>query len=153
MVTDTMWMHPQSHSAGNMLFELTDPGRIKQAHFGDTSPMALLYIYRPGKFKLSFSDLLILYNDLPVVILKNKSAAVVVIYKEGPFTLRSICPTQRNVEGDLPMDIKFGKTYFIRADAIWGIHTTGNARLAFTEMNSSEGRQDFDGIYRSPDHP
>jgi hypothetical protein len=150
MVKDTMWMHPQSHSAANMLFELTDPGRIRQVHFSDTSRMALLYIYRPGKFKLSFSDLLILYNDLPIVVLKNKSAAVVALYKEGPFTLRSIWPTQRNVEGDLPLDIHFGKTYFIRADAIWGIHTTGNSKLALTLMDPNEGQQDFDSIYQTP---
>ena len=65
---------------------MTDPNKIRKIHFNDTSRMALLYIYRPGKFKLSMSDLFILYNELPVTVLRNKSAAVVALYKEGPFT-------------------------------------------------------------------
>jgi hypothetical protein len=143
---DTMWMHPQAHDAGNLVFGQTDPNRIRKVHFSDTSKMALLYIYRLGKFKLSFSDLYIFYNELPMVVLKNKSAAVIAIFKEGPFTLRSRV-TGTNVEGDLPMDIKFGKVYYVRADMIWGIHWTGNTKLEFTVMDLNEGKQDFDGIY------
>lgn len=147
LAKDTIWMHPQLHSADNMLFGLTDPNRIRKIHFSDTSRMALLYIYRPGKLKLSMSDLFILYNDLPMVVLKNKSAAVVALFKEGPFTLRSRVSATK-VEGDLPMDIKFGKAYYVRADMIWGLYKTGNTKLEFSLVGPQEGKQDFDGIYR-----
>jgi hypothetical protein len=146
---DTMWMHPQTHTSDNMLFGLTDPAHIKRIHFSDTSQMALLYIYRVGKFKLSFSDLIIYYNDLPMAVLKNKSAAIVALFKEGPFTLRSMGPNTK-VEGDLPMYVKFGKTYYIRADMIWGLYKTGNTKLEFSVMDPKEGKQDFDGIYQAP---
>jgi len=147
LAKDTIWMHPQTHSADNMLFGLTDPNRIRKIHFSDTSRMALLYIYRPGKFKLSMSDLFILYNDLPMAVLRNKSAAVVALYKEGPFTLRSRV-SETKAEGDLPMDIQFGKVYYVRADMIWGLYKTGNAKLAFSLVDPQEGKQDFDGIYQ-----
>lgn len=144
---DTMWMHPQSHSIDNMVFAVTDPNKVRKNHFNDTSRMALLYIYRPGKFKLSFSDLLISYNDLPMVVLKNKSASVVALFKEGPFTLRSRVVNGTKVEGDLPIDIQFGKSYYIRADMIWGIYKTGNTKLEFAIVDPKDGKQDFDGIY------
>ena len=147
LAKDTIWMHPQLHSADNMLFGLTDPNRIRKIHFSDTSRMALLYIYRPGKLKLSFSDLFIFYNDLPVTVLKNKSAAVVALFKEGPFLLRSRISATK-VEGDMPMDIKFGKTYYVRADMIWGLYKTGNTKLEFSLVDPREGKPDFDGIYR-----
>jgi hypothetical protein len=144
---DTMWMHPQTHTADNMLFGLTDPGRIKKVHFNDTSRMALLYIYRVGKLKLSFSDLSIQYNDLPMVVLKNKSAAIIALFKEGPFTLGSRVSGNK-AEGHLPMDVQFGKVYFVRADMIWGLYKTGNTKLEFTVVDPREGKQDFDGIYQ-----
>lgn len=144
---DTMWMHPQTHAMNNMVFGVTDPNKVRKFHFNDTSRMALLYIYRPGKFKLSFSDLLVSYNDLPMVVLKNKSASVVALFKEGPFTLRSRVVAGTKVEGNLPMDIQFGKSYYIRADMIWGIYKTGNTRLEFTVMDPKDGKQDFDGLY------
>jgi len=68
---DTMWMHPQAHYADNMLFAPTDPTIIRKHHFSDTSQVALLYIYRPGKLKLSFSDLFVFYQDMPMVTLKT----------------------------------------------------------------------------------
>ncbi|HEV9035536.1 MAG TPA: hypothetical protein VGQ51_02900 [Puia sp.] len=147
LANDTMWMHPQTHTEENMVFGITDPGRIRKIHFSDTSRMALLYIYRPGKLKLSFSPLLIYYNDLPMVVLKNKTAAVVAIFKEGAFTLRSRV-SETKVEGDLPMEIKFGNSYFVRADMIWGLYKTGNTKLEFTVMEPKEGKQDFDAIYK-----
>jgi len=54
LANDTMWMHPQTHTEENMVFGITDPGRIRKIHFSDTSRMALLYIYRPGKLKLLY---------------------------------------------------------------------------------------------------
>lgn len=147
LAKDTIWMHPQSHSADNMLFGLTDPNKIRKVHFNDTSRMALLYIYRPGKFKLSMSDLFIFYDELQMTVLRNKSAAVVVLFKEGPFKLRSRVEDNK-AEGELPMDIKFGKTYYVRADMIWGLYKTGNTKLAFTVVDPPEGKQEFDGIYQ-----
>jgi hypothetical protein len=147
LAKDTIWTHPQTHSADNILFGVTDPNRIRKIHFNDTSQMALLYIYRPGKLKLSMSDLMIFYNDLPMVVLKNKSAAVIALFKEAPFTLKSRVPAGTKVEGDLPMDIKFGKVYYVRADMIWGLYKTGNTRLEFSLVNPQEGKPDFDGIY------
>jgi len=144
---DTMWMHPQQHSEDNMLFGATDPATIRKHHFNDTSKVALLYIYRPGKLKLSMSDLYIFYNDLPLVTLSNKSAAVFALFKEGPFTLRSRVSATK-VEGDLPMEVKFGKIYYVRAEMIWGLYKTGNTHLQFTPMDPKEGKQEFEEIYQ-----
>lgn len=147
LAKDTIWMHPQTHSADNMLFGLTDPNKVRKIHFSDTSRMALMYIYRPGKFKLSLAELFIFYDELQVTVLRNKSAAVVALYKEGPFTLRSRVEDNK-AEGELPMDIKFGRTYYVRADMIWGLYKTGNTKLAFTLVDPQQGKQEFDGIYQ-----
>jgi hypothetical protein len=130
-----------------MLFGLTDPNKVRKIHFSDTSRMALLYIYRPGKFKLSLAELFIFYDELQVTVLRNKSAVVVALYKEGPFTLRSRVEDNK-AEGELPMDIKFGRTYYVRADMIWGLYKTGNTKLAFTLVDPQQGKQEFDGIYQ-----
>jgi len=147
MGKDTLWKRPQSHFEDNMLFVATDPNIIKKHHFSDTSKVALLYVYRTGKLKLSFSDLFLSYQDIPMGVLKNKSALVFALYKEGTFNLHSWINGNKEV-GNFPLEVTFGKKYYIRAELIWGFYMTGNTKLQFTPMDPKEGKNEFEAIWQ-----
>ena len=83
----------------------------KHAEAGGNKEFALLYIYRlPDTTMLAPSYNLHLNNDSVICFIKNRSAAVVRIYKEGALTLWA--KTQHR--GDLKFDVKFGAAYYIR---------------------------------------
>lgn len=82
---------------------------ITRSLIPEDAQYALLYIYRPP----AFSGSIISYTthiDTAEVRMKNGSAYIIKILKEGPLTVWARTESKK----ELKLDIKFGQVYFVR---------------------------------------
>lgn len=142
IVNDTMWMHEKVNVANNELFKPI-PAHLatKKNAISDTSKYALLFVYRPGKLKLSQANYLIYFDNNLMCVAQNSSGYVFKILKEGKFELKS---RLNKDESSLPLDIHFGKSYFVKTKIQWGIYRhLSNYKLENTEMSKEQGLTEF----------
>ena len=143
--TDTAWVGEKTSSSDNVaLFQqIQNSQLLRKRHFSDTSKYAVLYIYRPGKLTNSLAGFEVYLEDDLISVMKNRSGFIFAIRKEGHFTLTSrldkdVCP--------LPVDIHFGKKYFIRSSIKWGFYHMRNYKLEMALVGETEGQADFDAV-------
>jgi hypothetical protein len=115
-LTDTMWKSAKNIVSDNRIFKLTTQQEIKKARFKDTSQYALLYVYRPSKFVCSQIYYMVHADDIPMCIMKSKSAYVFKILREGPLELKAY---NKNKGTQEKPDIKFGHKYYLNCDINW----------------------------------
>lgn len=142
---DTMWISEKIVIGGNGLFEkLNDTGQIQRSKYGDTSQYALLYIFRPKKFTNSLSNFSVYLDNNAFCIAKNNTGYVYKILKEGTFTLRSGLFKDT---ASLPVNIRFGKRYYIRSGIDWGMYRhLYNFKLDLAELSADEGSSEFEKV-------
>jgi hypothetical protein len=110
---DTAWFHEKIDYKNSAVYQrITDSSYITNAHFTDTSKYALLYVYRPGRTMRIFDRYPIYINDVFICEAKNKIGYLFKIYKEGTYTFKS--RIYYNADS-VAVDIKFGKTYYVRS--------------------------------------
>ena len=143
--TDTMWMHEKVNIVSNELFKQVPSNQVfKKPVISDTAKYALLYIYRPGKTTLSLASYLVYFDNSLMCVAQNSSGFVFKIMKEGTFELK----TRLNKdESSLPLDIHFGKTYFVKTFMQWGMYKhLSNYKMQNENINPAEGWADFQNI-------
>ncbi len=142
IIHDTMWMHEKVNISSNELFkQVPDNIVFKKTLISDTSKYALLYVYRPGKLKLSLANYLVYFDDNLMCVAQNSSGYVFKILKEGKYELKS---RLNKDESPLPLDIHFGKSYFVKTEIQWGLYKhLSNYKLENTEMSREQGMAEF----------
>ena len=145
LVTDTIWLHEKVNIVSNELFKRVPENEVfKKKVFNDTSAYALLYVYRPGKTTLSLASYLVYFDNNLMCIAQNNTGFLFKILKEGKFELKS---RLNKDEASLPLNIQFGKTYFVKTMLQWGMYKhLSNYKLENKEMTKEEGFADFMGI-------
>jgi len=140
--TDTMWTTDKAVAANNELFKyLPDSLQAKAQKISDTSKYALLYVYRPGKLALSLSDFLVYFDNNLMCVMHNNTGFVFKILKEGNFELKS---RQYKAENTIPIHVKFGNEYYVKATMDWGVHKhLYNFKMDNQLISTAEGRADF----------
>lgn len=142
IINDTMWMHEKVNIPNNELFKQVPVNvALKKNAISDTSKYALLYVYRPGKIKLSLANYLIYFDNNLMCVAQNSSGYVFKILKEGKFELKS---RLNKDESSLPLDIHFGKSDFVKTEIQWGIYKhLSNYKLENTEISKEQGMAEF----------
>ena len=136
-----MWLNIKTGLVNNELFkQVKNPSELKRSHFSDTSKYAVLYLYRPGKLANSLGNYLVYFDESIMCIAKNNSGYIFKILKEGKFTLKSRIYKD---EADLPLDIKFGSTYYVKSSIPGGIHGLNNYKLKMGLMKPEDGQNEF----------
>ena len=145
LVNDTMWMHEKVNIVSNELFKQVPGDQVfKKPAISDTSQYALLYVYRPGKLKLSMANYLVYFDNNLMCVAQNNSGFVFRILKEGKFELKS---RLNKDESSLPLDIHFGKIYFVKTEIQWGMYKhLSNYKLENTELSREQGDAEFQDI-------
>ena len=142
---DTIWTSEKITGTRTGLFEkLGNTSQIKKLKFDDTSPYALLYIFRPKKFSNSLASFPVLIDNSFFCTAKNGTGYVYKILKEGDFTLRSGLMKDTAF---LPMHIQFGKRYYVRSAINWGISKRlYNFTLALDALPEERGVEEFENV-------
>ena len=143
--TDTMWRHEKVNIVNNELFKQIPSGQVfKKPVVSDTAKYALLYIYRPGKTALSFTNYLVYFDNNIMCEAQNSSGFVFKIMKEGTFELKSRIYKD---ECSLPLHIHFGNTYFVKTFMKWGMYKgMSNSKLQNQLIDPVDGWADFQNI-------
>lgn len=143
--SDTMWVSEKAIVTNNELFEqLPNESLLRKQHFGDTSKYAVVYIYRPGKFTNSIGNYLIYCNDNVMCAVKNRSGYIFKIFKEGKVSFRSKLLKD---ESAVTVDIKFGKTYYVKSMIHWAITSRlYNFRLEMATVTQEKGAEEFEKV-------
>jgi hypothetical protein len=139
---DTAWLHEKINVPSNELFKrVANENLLRRAHFSDTSKYAVLYLYRPGKLTNSLGDYLVYFDDDIMCVAHNKSGYIFKILKEGKFNIKSRLLKD---ESSVPVDIKFGKVYYVKSMIHWGISSRlYNFKLAMELMDPGQGKTEF----------
>lgn len=142
---DTMWVTEKTTIVNNELFKrLSDEGVLFKDHFRDTSKYAVLYVYRPGKITNSLGNYLVYFDDNMMWVARNRSGCIFKILKEGKFNIISRLFKD---ESSAMVDIKFGKTYYVKSMIHWGISDRlYNFKLEMAIVDQETGKDDFDKI-------
>lgn len=109
--TDTAWLKPIASPANRLLFAALKekPSHLKR-HFNDTSSYAIIYLYRPDKIWGKMASYYVYCDQDFIYPAVNNSKIAYKIYKEGPAKIHA---RLNKVEASVPLDIKFGKKYYI----------------------------------------
>ena len=111
MSTDTAWLKPIALPSNRPLFAaLKEKTSYLKKHFNDTSSYAIIYLYRPDKIWGLMASYYIYCDQDFIYPAMNKSKIAYKIYKEGS---TKIFAKLNKVESFVPLDIKFGKKYYI----------------------------------------
>lgn len=111
MSTDTVWLQPNTAPANRILFEpLKEKTAHLKRHFNDTSSYAIIYLYRPNKVWGMLASYYVYMGQDFIFPAMNKTKAAYKIYKEGPVKIHA---KMSKVEAAVPLDIKFGRKYYI----------------------------------------
>jgi hypothetical protein len=96
------------------------PDTISRILISDTAQYALLYVYRPATGIGWMHGNRLLLNDVEVSTLAAGSKRMFRIEKEGETVLH----TDDDPVGEITLNIKFGKVYFVRCEVSYGLHMT-----------------------------
>jgi hypothetical protein len=142
---DTMWLNEKINRVSNELFKpVANSAQLKKANFSDTSKYAVLYLYRPKKLSNSLGNYLIYFNDAIMCAAKNNTGYLFKILKEGQFEIKSKLLKD---EAAVKLDIKFGKTYYVKSMIHWGITSRlYNFRLEMLNMPAADAIPEFDEV-------
>ncbi len=142
IIHDTMWMHEKVNIYSNELFkQVSDSVLLKKPIITDTSKYALLFVYRPGKTALAMANYLIYFDDNVMCVAQNNSGYIFKILREGKFELKS---RLNKDESSLPLNIHFGKRYFVETEILWGIYKhLSNYKLQNTEVSQEQVEAEF----------
>lgn len=109
--TDTVWLKPIASPSNRPLFAaLRGKTSYLKKHFNDTSSYAIIYLYRPDKIWGLMASYYVYCGQDFIYPAMNRSKIAYKIYKEGP---TRIFAKLNKVEASVPLDIKFGKKYYI----------------------------------------
>ena len=142
LVTDTAWFHAKTNLTSNELIrQVSKDSLLAKQPITDTSKYALLYVYRPGKIKLSLASYFVYFDNNLICAMQNSSGYVFKVMKEGSFELKS----QLNKDkATLPVDIRFGHAYFIKSSILFGMyHNLNNYKLLNEMVTEEEGNTEF----------
>jgi len=147
---DTIRLHEVAISLhpAPVALQLRSEAALRQLHFSDTSHYAVVYIYRPKKLKLSLSPYNMYINDNLVCVMKNNSGFMFAVFREGDITLKSQLAKDTC---SLTLTIQFGKRYYVRSTNEWGIHWTGNSKLAMAAVPAAQGKDEFEEVNQDAD--
>jgi hypothetical protein len=144
-LTDTMWFSEKLNYTSNELFKkLPNAAILKKNHFSDTSKYAVVYIYRPGKFTNSLGDYPVYFDNAAMLVAKNNSGSIYKILKEGKFEIKSKLLKD---ESSVKLDVKFGRTYYVKSMIHWGITSRlYNFRLEMAIVSPEHGQAEFENV-------
>jgi len=140
---DTLWLSEKINPVSNELVKFVpDPNTLKKDKFSDTSKYAVLYLFRPGKLTNSLGNYPVFFNDeVALCILQNNSGYVFKILKEGTYSVKS---KLNKDEASTKLDIKFGKTYYVKSMIHWGIYKgLNNFKLEMAVIDRQQGKTEF----------
>ena len=142
---DTMWLTEKVNIINNALFsQIDNEGVLKKNHFSDTSKYAVLYVYRPGKITNSLGNYLLYFSDNLLCVAKNKSGYIFKILKEGKYNISSRLYKD---EAAVQLDVKFGKTYYVKSMINWAITSRlYNFKLEMALVKPETGSDEFDKV-------
>jgi hypothetical protein len=142
---DTIWLNERVNIPDNRLFKnIPNPAVLRKERFSDTSKYAVLYVYRPGKLTNSLGSYLIYFDDNIMCVAKNRSGYIFKIFKEGQFTIKSRLYKD---ESSTMLDVKFGKTYYVKSMIHWTISSRlYNFKLEMKVMNPEDGQNEFGDV-------
>jgi len=142
---DTIWLAEKINPVSNELVKFVpNPNTLKKEKFSDTSRYAVLYLYRSGKVTNSLSNCLVYFNDDLLCIAKNNSGYVFKILKEGTYSVKSKFDKD---EASTQLDIKFGKTYYVKSMVHWGIFKgLKNYKLEIAVIDRQQGKIEFEEV-------
>jgi hypothetical protein len=143
--TDTIWLSEKTNVTNNEVYKrIIDNSYLRKHHFSDTSKYAVLYIYRPKKLSNSLGNYPIYFNDNIMCIAENNSGYIFIILKEGQYKLSSRLFKD---ESSTSIDVKFGKTYYVKSMIHWGITSRlYNFRLEMATVSSEIGESEFSDV-------
>ena len=143
--SDTMWLTEKVNITNNELFrQIPDAGILRKNHFSDTSKYAVLYLYRPGKITNSLGNYLLYFNDNILCVAKNNSGFIFKIMKEGQYNISSRLYKD---ESAVQLDVKFGKTYYVKSMIHWAISKRlYNFKLETAIVSPDTGIEEFEKI-------
>ena len=144
METDTMWFHERQNVTDNELFKQLPLGDLLRAPISDTSQYAIVYVYRPGKIFDCLVDYPIYFDNRLMCIVRNRSGYIFKIRKEGKFTIDS--RLYKDI-GAAPLDVQFGKTYYVRSTLHWGLsNAVKDYKLKMTPVDAITGKTEFEAV-------
>lgn len=135
---DTMWNKERPVSHDRLVFTNLSAKDMRKARLKDTSQFALLYVYRPSKFKCSAIGFPLYANNMLMCgFPENGGAFVFKVLKQGPMRLQG---QHKQHKDYLDLDIRFGQKYYVRVDTKWSI-----ARCIpyLSEMENMKGQEEF----------
>ncbi len=141
MSTDTAWLTPITSPANRILFEpLKEKAAHLKRHFNDTSSYAIIYLYRPHKVWGMLAAYYVYYGQDFIFPAMNKTKVAYKIFKEGPVKIHA---KLSKVEKSVPLNIKFGKKYYIEC-LIDNSPPKTTAEIRLKE--EAKGQVDFDSF-------
>ena len=142
---DTMWLAEKVNPVSNEVVKFVpNPNTLKKDKFSDTSRYAVLYLYRPGKLTNSQGNYFVYFNDDVLCIAKNNSGYVFKILKEGTYSVKSKLYKD---EAGIQLDIKFGKTYYVKSMIHWGMFKgLNNFKLEMALIDPQHGKTEFEEV-------
>ena len=145
ILTDTIWLNEKTHIANNELFkQVRNTSELKKSNFSDTSKYAVLYIYRPQKLTNSLGNYIIYFDNNMMCVAQNNTGYIFKILKEGKFQVKSKLYKD---ESEITLDIRFGKTYYVKSMIHWGITSRlYNFKLEMAAINAIDGKSEFEEV-------
>ena len=139
--TDTAWLKPVSAPGNKPLFAaLKEKTSYLKRHFNDTSSYAIVYLYRPNKVWGMAASYYVYCDQDFIYPAMNNSKIAYKIYKQGP---TRIFAKLNKVEASVPLDIKFGKKYYIECL----LDNSSPKTTAVLKLKEEEkGQMEFEGL-------
>ncbi len=142
---DTMWLNEKFNRVSNELFKsVANTAILRRAKFSDTSKYAVLYVYRPKKIAISLTNYAVYFDNTLMCVAQNNSGFIFKILKEGEFEVKSKLFKD---EAAVKVNIKFGKTYYVKSIIKWGITSRlYNFKLDMVNTPAEQGSLEFDDV-------
>ncbi len=143
--TDTMWFNQKLNVSNNPVFKkVTKKELAIKSDSKDTSKYAIVNIYRPFKIPLSLASYTVYGDSTPMFVMKNNSGYIYKVYSEGIHTFQS--KLYNNIASTV-LEVKFGKTYYIKSSINWGITSKlYNFRLDMQQIENVLGASEFEKV-------
>ncbi|MCW3092121.1 MAG: hypothetical protein JWP81_3190 [Ferruginibacter sp.] len=143
--SDTMWLNEKVNRVNNELFKPVENSAVlKKAHFNDTSKYAVLFVYRPKKLANSLGNYILYFDDNIMCVAKNNSGYIFKVLREGQFVIKSKLYKD---ESAIKLDVKFGKTYYVKSMIHWGITSRlYNFKLEMSQVSTADGKSEFEEV-------
>jgi hypothetical protein len=110
-----------------------------EAQYQLTNDCALLHIYRPGSMMGMAISYDLYLNEWVLFRVKNKSKTTVRITTPGTYTLWA----KTEARGELPVNIEFGKEYYVRCGVSMGAFV---GRPDLLLIDPQMGKMEFDKV-------